>query len=545
MNKKLPQLLIKAKNLSEQPGVYLMKNFKNQVIYVGKAKNLPKRVKTYFQVKYPKSLKTTKMVQEVKDFDCLVVGNETEALLLEFNLIKKYQPKYNIKLKNTQGYPFLELNLNDPYPRLIVTYRPQKKTKVLHFGPYPNIGQLYEVKELLNKNLKLRTCTDAEFANRVRPCLLYQINQCSGPCVFKDQGYPKQIMQLQGILNGDPKVLKELKAQMKHLAQSQEFEEAAKIRDLISFCHKQKSVVHQVKKDNLVYIAFQEYQNSILVGLLHIQSGQVNKLDKLILENFEQEDPEVFLNNSLITLLQGVETPQVKTSFKINESIKALVKQICNLDIQQQEDKQYNKLIYDNLTWDEKLSVEQLEKIQSELLLQNVPYKIECMDISNWQESSPVGSKVVMIEGILDKTEYRKYKMKTPGPNDFAMIKELVTRRFQKSDQSFPDLLVIDGGEQQLKKAWEALQELKVQGVEVVGLAKDKTLSSFTSSEVLRKGERIVKLDGTVVELKSSMQSYILTKLRDEAHRFAIKYHRQLRSKNSLMTFNKSKKEDK
>jgi excinuclease ABC subunit C len=535
-NKYLPQLQVLARNLPEEPGVYLMKNSKNQVIYVGKAKNLPKRVKTYFNPKYPKNTKTLKMVNEVRTFEHLIVTSESEALLLEYNLIKKHQPKYNIRLKNTHGYPYLKIDLNKPYPKLEVVYRTSKQAKVKHFGPYPNIGQVYEVRDFLNKNLKLRTCSEAEFRNRVRPCLLYQMNQCTGPCVFKTD-YQSQINHVLGILEGKHSTLKELEKEMDQLSEQELFERAAQYRDLIKFFKQNNSTVAQVKNQDEIYIDYQEQGQTVLVGVLSINQGKVENLHKVILENFEQIPINDFLTGNLLTILQAVTlVPKISVHWALPMDMKKLVEDTLSVTLQTKNHPEYQKLISDNLVIENKLTHEQLEQIQSELGLGKVPYKIECVDISNWQAESPVASKVTMMEGVLDKSEYRKYKMRTKGPNDFAMIKEVVLRRFSKNDLSFPDLLVIDGGAQQLEKALEALNELKVQGVEVVGLAKDKVKNHFSDSEVKSSGERIVKPDGSIIQLTSKMQAYILTRLRDEAHRFAIKFHRQLRSKNTLKT---------
>lgn len=535
-NKYLPQLQALARNLPEVPGVYLMKNSKNQVIYVGKAKNLPKRVKTYFNPKYPKNTKTVKMVNEVRTMEHLVVANESEALLLEYNLIKKHQPKYNIRLKNTHGYPYLKIDLNKSFPKLEVVYKTSKQPKVKYFGPYPNVGQVYEVRDFLNKNLKLRTCSDSELKNRVRPCLLYQMNQCSGPCVFKPD-YSIQIEQVLGILEGNSKTLKALEKDMESFSAQELFERAAQYRDLIKFFKQNNSTVSQVKNKDEIYINYQEQGQTVLVGVLSINQGKVENLHKVILENFEQIAINEFLTNNLLTILQAVPlVPKVAVNWELPQETQKVIEQTLVISLVTKNHPEYQKLIADNLVIENKLSYEQLEQIQVELKLSKIPFKIECMDISNWQAESPVASKVTMMEGVLDKSEYRKYKMKTKGPNDFAMIKEVVLRRFSKNDLSFPDLLVIDGGEQQLAKALEALNELKVQGVEVVGLAKDKVKNHFSDSEVKSSGERIVKPDGSLIPLNSRMQAYILTKLRDEAHRFAIKFHRQLRSKNTLRT---------
>lgn len=536
-NKYLPQLQVLARNLPQVPGVYLMKNSKNQIIYVGKAKNLPNRVKTYFNPKYPKNTKTLKMVNEVRTLEHLVVNSESEALLLEYNLIKKHQPKYNVKLKNTHGYPYLKIDLNNPFPKLEVVYQTYKQKKVKYFGPYPNVGQVYEIRDFLNKNLKLRTCSDNELKNRVRPCLLYQMNQCSGPCVFKDNNYSAQINQLIGILEGNSQTLKQLEVDMQALAQQEQFERAAQYRDLIKFFKQNSSTVSKVDNQDEIYISYQEQAQTVLVGCLSINQGKVENLHKVILENFEQIPVNEFLTANLLTILDSVPlVTKVLVSWELPEESAGVVSQTLKIALTTKNNPAYQKLIEDNLTLENKLTFEQLEQIKTELTLEKTPFKIECMDISNWQADSPVASKVTMMEGVLDKSEYRKYKMKTKGPNDFAMIKEVVTRRFSKTDLSFPDLLVIDGGEQQLAKALEALSELKIQGVEVVGLAKDKIKNHFTEENIKSSGERIIKSDGTLIPLNSSMQAFILTKLRDEAHRFALKFHRQLRSKNALKT---------
>lgn len=284
-----------------------------------------------------------------------------------------------------------------------------------------------------------------------------------------------------------------------------------------------------------------------MVGLLEVNDGKVENLQKVTLENFEQEEINIFLEKNLLKLLQLMDKPfkTLALPFEPTPDSVSLVKEQLGTEVKNITNKDYEQLIQDNLYQEETLSNDQLEQIKQELNLDFIPYKIECMDISNWQDSYAVGSKVVMIEGVLDKSEYRKYKMKTEGQNDFAMMKELVLRRFQHPEESFPDLLVIDGGVLQLQKAQEALDELKIQGVTAVGLAKDKVKSDFANEEIIRSGERIVKLNGEEYLLNSKMQAHKIVKLRDEAHRFALKYHRQLRSKNQLISGIKKEKDKK
>lgn len=545
MNELLTSLHLKAKNLPPEPGVYLMKNSKHEVIYVGKAKNLPNRVKTYFNPKYPKNIKTNNMVAEVKDFDFLVVTNEVEALRLEFNLIKQHKPKYNIKLKNTSGYPYLKVDLNNPYPKLEVTYTAPVKNKVRYFGPYPNIRQLYETRDFLNQRLQLRTCSDHELKNRSRPCLLYQLKQCSAPCAMGDEKYAQSINLLLKILEGNRNGIKELKKQMDEYANAEQFEQAAKMRDLIEFAQQQQTTVSQQSKKKQIYISWSEQNTSIFVGCLTIDEGKVVGMFKFVLENFEGTKSCDLIEENLWSMLSTINFPvqELILKFKPHDYIKEVLESEMQLKVKEQNKPEYEELILKNLHQQQGMTHEQLEQMKSELNLSKIPYKIECMDISNWQESHPVGSKVVMMEGILDKASYRKFKMKTKGPNDFAMIKELVTRRFGHEEDSFPDLLVIDGGLQQVLKAQEALEELKIQGVELVGLAKDKAKSDFKSEEIIRTGERIVKPTGEQILITSSMQAFKITKLRDEAHRFAITFHRQLRSKNSLISGIKEERE--
>lgn len=538
MNPNLNALHLKAKNLPASPGVYCMKNNKMQIIYVGKAKILPNRVKTYFNPKYPKNTKTLKMINEVKDFDFIVVKNEEEALRLEYNLIKQHSPKYNIKLKNTRGYPYLKIDLNNEFPKLEISYVKHKQKGVKFFGPYPNIKELYSNRDFLNQRLQLRTCSDHEIKNRVRPCLLFQLKQCSAPCVEKKHDYKEQISLLLNILEAKPSVVKELTAKMEDFATKENFEQAAKMRDLIEFVKKQKSTVNKLTTGQHLFLSWKEQNHSVLVGMLLVKDGNIVDLYKYNLENFEDLPTSELISQNLLFLLSGLDSSvdTFNLGFKINPLLTTIVQDEFKVKITAISNNEYTSLIQNNLHDEVGLSYDQLVSIKQELELENIPYKIECMDISNWQESHPVGSKVVMMEGILDKASYRKYKMKTKGPNDFAMIKELVLRRFAKEEDTFPDLLVIDGGIQQLQKAQEALDELKIQGVEVVGLAKDKVKSDFKSDQIIKTGERIVKISGQEIGITSQMVSYKITKLRDEAHRFAISYHRKLRSKNSLIS---------
>lgn len=397
---------------------------------------------------------------------------------------------------------------------------------------------MYSNRDFLNQRLQLRTCSDHEINNRVRPCLLFQLNQCSAPCVDKKLNYRQQIDLLLNILEAKSSVIKDLTSKMEDFAGKEQFEQAAKMRDLIDFVKKQKSTVNKLTTGQQIFVSWKEQNNSILVGLLLISNGNVVDLYKYHLENFEGLPTTELIAENLLFLLSGIDSSveTINLGFTIEKPLQQIIEDEFKVNITSLENKEYTSMIQNNLHDEVGLSYEQLVQIKEELGLENIPYKIECMDISNWMESNPVGAKVVMMEGILDKSSYRKYKMKTKGPNDFAMIKELVLRRFAKEEDNFPDLLVIDGGFQQLQKAQEALEQLKIQGVEVVGLAKDKVKSDFKSEKIIKTGERIVKLTGQEIELTSQMVSYKITKLRDEAHRFAITYHRKLRSKNSLIS---------
>ena len=535
------ELLQKAKESSDSPGVYLMKSKSGVVLYVGKAKKLNHRLKSYFQPKIPKSAKTVQLVKNIEDFEIIQTLSEEEALTLELNLIQKFQPKYNIKLKNSGGYPYIKIDFNKESPFLEwQMHSKQKDSKVKFFGPYPSVQDLKEVIDFLNTTFKLRTCNEGTYRFRSRPCILFQIGKCSAPCTkeISLQEYEKNLNKAIEVLEGKSKtVLKDLEKEMKIAAQEQNFEKAAELRDRIGkvkLLEAKQSAINPNRQDSFLVADVMLSQNSYILGFLEVEEGKIKGfkfLEDDLLEDLTEGDilKDFFFKhlpdqNKTIIVKSGLNPSPIKN---------------CNW--QGLDEKWYENLmeILDkNLkSIQPKLKtveISALEEIKALLGMDEIPLKIECVDISNLQGSFNVGSKVCFLQGKPEKSEYRKYKIKTvEGANDFASIKEVVQRRFSKENESFPQLMVIDGGIEQLKKAQEALIALEVQGVTLVGLAKDKTLKDFQSSEIRTKGERIVKITGEEILLVPGTVSYrILTSIRNEAHRFALKYHRELRSKN-------------
>lgn len=538
---KIWDLLQKAKDTTESPGVYLMKSKTGVVLYVGKAKNLKNRLKSYFQPKIPKTTKTTQLVNLIEDFEIVQTLTEQEALALELNLIQKYQPKYNIKLKNSGGYPFIKIDFNKEAPFLEWQFTNKNKDKnVKYFGPYPSVQDLKEVIDFLNNTFKLRTCNEGTYRFRSRPCLLFQINKCSAPCTkeisLKD--YNENLKKAIEVLEGKSKeVIKDLTSKMEAMADKQLFEQAAELRDRVNKIKQlteKQSAINPNSEDSFLVAEVLLNQNSYILGFLEVEKGKIQGfkfLEDDLLENLNEEE-----------ILKDFFYKYKPEEEKVIYSKKDLSYLNANnqkwITIKDLWHKNLMSILEKNLqnTQPKLKTVElsSLEEIKTLLNMEEIPLKIECVDISNLQGTFNVGSKVCFLQGRPEKSEYRKYKIKTvQGANDFASIKEVIKRRFSKEEESFPQLMVIDGGIEQLKKALEALEELQVQGVTIVGLAKDKTLKDFKSQEIKTKGERIILPSGQEILLTPGTVSYrVLTSIRNEAHRFALKFHRELRSKN-------------
>ena len=532
--------LIKSKLelLPTSPGCYIHKDKNGTIIYVGKAKNLRNRVRSYFRGSH--DTKTEALVSEIVDFEFIVTESNIEALLLEINLIKENKPKYNIMLKDDKSYPFIKIT-NERYPRLIIT-RQVKKDGGLYFGPYPDVGAANEIKRLLDRIFPFRKCTNPPS----KVCFYYHIGQCMAHTVCrKDEAYFKAMSQeVSDFLKGqDDKIIDELKSKMALAAQSMEFERAAEYRDLIQAIGTLRTKQRVMAKDLQNRDVFGYYVDKgwMCVQVFFVRQGKLIERDVNLFPYYNDPD-EDFL--TYVGQFYQEKSHLVPNEILIpqdidEEAVKALVDTKV-LKPQRGEKKQLVNLAIKNarVSLEQKFNLleKSVEKTQGAIenlgrLLQiPTPVRIESFDNSNIMGTSPVSAMVVFVNGKPSKKDYRKYKIKTVvGPDDYASMREVIRRRYgrvQRDGLTPPDLIVIDGGQGQVNIAKQVIQEELGLDIPIAGLQKN---DKHQTHELLF-GDPL-----EVVELsRNSQEFFLLQRLQDEVHRFAITFHRQLRSKNSF-----------
>ena len=532
--------LIKSKLelLPTSPGCYIHKDKNGTIIYVGKAKNLRNRVRSYFRGSH--DTKTEALVSEIVDFEFIVTESNIEALLLEINLIKENKPKYNIMLKDDKSYPFIKIT-NERYPRLIIT-RLVKKDGGLYFGPYPDVGAANEIKRLLDRIFPFRKCTNPPS----KVCFYYHIGQCMAHTVCrKDEAYFKAMSQeVSDFLKGqDDKIIDELKSKMALAAQSMEFERAAEYRDLIQAIGTLRTKQRVMAKDLQNRDVFGYYVDKgwMCVQVFFVRQGKLIERDVNLFPYYNDPD-EDFL--TYVGQFYQEKSHLVPNEILIpqdidEEAIKALVDTKV-LKPQRGEKKQLVNLAIKNarVSLEQKFNLleKSVEKTQGAIenlgrLLQiPTPVRIESFDNSNIMGTSPVSAMVVFVNGKPSKKDYRKYKIKTVvGPDDYASMREVIRRRYgrvQRDGLTPPDLIVIDGGQGQVNIAKQVIQEELGLDIPIAGLQKN---DKHQTHELLF-GDPL-----EVVELsRNSQEFFLLQRIQDEVHRFAITFHRQLRSKNSF-----------
>ena len=532
--------LIKSKLelLPTSPGCYIHKDKNGTIIYVGKAKNLRNRVRSYFRGSH--DTKTEALVSEIVDFEFIVTESNIEALLLEINLIKENKPKYNIMLKDDKSYPFIKIT-NERYPRLIIT-RQVKKDGGLYFGPYPDVGAANEIKRLLDRIFPFRKCTNPPS----KVCFYYHIGQCMAHTVCrKDEAYFKAMSQeVSDFLKGqDDKIIDELKSKMALAAQSMEFERAAEYRDLIQAIGTLRTKQRVMAKDLQNRDVFGYYVDKgwMCVQVFFVRQGKLIERDVNLFPYYNDPDEDFltyvgqFYQDKSHLVPNEILIPQDIDE----EAIKALVDTKV-LKPQRGEKKQLVNLAIKNarVSLEQKFNLleKSVEKTQGAIenlgrLLQiPTPVRIESFDNSNIMGTSPVSAMVVFVNGKPSKKDYRKYKIKTVvGPDDYASMREVIRRRYgrvQRDGLTPPDLIVIDGGQGQVNIAKQVIQEELGLDIPIAGLQKN---DKHQTHELLF-GDPL-----EVVELsRNSQEFFLLQRIQDEVHRFAITFHRQLRSKNSF-----------
>lgn len=550
MNENLAQTL---KCLPDSAGCYLYYDKDGTVIYVGKAKNLKKRIKSYFR-KTVDRLKTKILVSHIERLEYILTDSEAEALILESQLIKKYKPKYNILLKDDKKYPYF-LITDEDYPRITVVRKKNlNPDKGRYYGPYTDARAMYSTLDFLKKIFPLKQCKTPKFKNR--PCIYYDIGRCMAPCQNKisSDEYKNIIAQAELFLKGkQSELLKKLMEQIQKYSDTEQFEKAARLRDsyydLQKTLERQKVVTENTKlNEDVLYFL---YENGIFVAVvMNIREGRLidkkqfaypNNFDEdmtLLIETFlkdyynsiQQDFPDKIISSHLEVLdkntyeewLNILSGKNIKITYgktrKGLELLKLAEKNAQNL-LDTTKIEETNKL-KDNFN-------EVGSYIVEKLGLSNFPYRMECYDISHIQGTNTVASMVVFVNGVAKKSEYRKFKVNsTEGkPDDFLSMKEVLTRRFNnlgKKGWDKPDLIIIDGGKGQLSSVMQIVDKMGITGIDFVSLAK--------------REEEIFKPHKSkpVVFAKNSNALFLFQRIRDEAHRFAITYHRKLRSKQSI-----------
>ncbi|MDZ5584167.1 excinuclease ABC subunit UvrC [Enterococcus cecorum] len=524
--------------LPDQPGCYLMKDAQDQIIYVGKAKILKNRVRSYFTGSH--NTKTELLVSEIADFEYIVTESNVEALLLEINLIKKNQPKYNILLKDDKTYPFIKIT-NEKYPRLLIT-RKVLKDKAYYFGPYPNVGAANETKKLLDRLFPLRKC-------QVLPkevCLYYHMHQCLAPCVFQidPEVYEKMVQAIRRFLGGDyQEIRQEIVEKMTQAAEDLQFEKAAEYRDQVKAIDTIMTRQKMTQTDFVNRDVFGYYveRGWLCVQVFFVRQGKLIQRDVTSFPIYDEPE-ESFLTfiGQFYQKAEHIVPNEILIPEEIDyESVASLVD--CKVTQPKRGDKR--KLVFlanknAQVALQEKFALidKKQEKtigavqVLGEKMGIVAPTRIEAFDNSNISGTNPVSAMVVFIDGKPAKKEYRKYKIKTvTGPDDYASMREVIYRRYSrvlKEGLPLPDLIIIDGGKGQVDAAKDVLENQLGLDLPIAGLAKN---DKHKTSEMLF-GPKL-----EVVPLEHNSQAFfLLQRIQDEVHRFAITFHRQLRSKNSF-----------
>ena len=555
----MENLETRLKQLPDKPGVYIMKDSLDNIIYVGKAKSLKKRVRQYFGSYGKSTMKVQSMVSNIADFEYIIVENEVESLILESNLIKDNHPKYNILLRDDKQYPYIKVTTNEKYPRVLKT-RMVLKDKAKYFGPYPAVTAVNESIDVFHKLYPLRTCNLNLSKNlgNYRPCLNYFIKRCLAPCQgnIDENFYNNMINDIVRFLSGkDSSIIKQLEDLMKESSKNLEFEKAAEYRDNIKSLEllSEKQLITKTDlSENQDIIAMAKGIDEVLIQIFFVRGGKTIGREHYFMKDYYNASAEEILSSFIKQFYSGsafipkeliiesdIEDKEVLEewlSSKKSQKVSIIVPKIGEkkdlirlvktnaLDMLNKYGDKYAKRMESN-----RLA---LEEIQEKISLPTFPTRIEAYDISNISGVESVGSMVVFENGESKKSDYRKFKIKTvEGPNDYASMREVLERRFlrgineknNKEDSSFsrfPDLIMMDGGKGQVNIAKEVLEEIGVD-IFVCGLVKD----DFHTT-------RGIIFDNEEYELDINSRGYkLIYKIQEEAHRFAINYHRSLRTK--------------
>ncbi|NWG02082.1 MAG: excinuclease ABC subunit UvrC [Syntrophaceae bacterium] len=548
----------KIVRLPTKPGVYLFKDKKGTILYVGKAGDIKHRVSSYFGKRGEMDGKTLMMLEKVTDVDTIVTDTEKEALILENNLIKTHHPRYNIKLRDDKNYPCLKLSIEEDFPTLTIVRR-IKKDGSLYFGPYPSATSLRETLRLIRRLFPIRTCLDNKFSGRLRPCINYEMDRCAGPCCGKidREHYREVVHEVKMFLEGKNKDLVEgLKKKMEEESEQLHFEKAARLRDQIDY------IEHVIEKQKIVssdfvdqdVIGFHRQDHRIAIYPLFIRGGKLlggngftfhsqGLPAQEILSSFLHQYYRAgkFIPERVLIPRTIPEKPFVEgwlTELK-GKRVQILVPKKGDkkhlLDMSCGNAKQFLLGKEETEEDGEKL----LEALKEKLRLKRIPWRIEAFDISNLQGGYAVGSLVYFYNGKPDKGRYRHFKIKTgEGSDDTGMMYEVLLRHYQKAVEKndLPDLVLLDGGRGQLNVAQEVFRELRINEVDLISLAKEKVIEGSRVSMLRKTGEKIFhpQHKEPLILGKRSAILHLLDQIRDEAHRFAIRYHKKVRNRETI-----------
>ena len=548
--KRLARLKNIVLNMPEKPGSYQYYDESHTIIYVGKAKNLKRRVSSYFHKEVDR-YKTKVLVSKIWDISYTVVNSEEDALLLENSLIKKYNPRYNVLLKDGKTYPSICVT-NEYYPRIFKTRHINKKFGTF-FGPYSNTASMYAVLELIKKLYKPRTCRllltrESVERGAFKPCLEFHIHNCLGPCIGRQsyEEYAENMRQAREILKGNTRQLSDmLYKNMQRLAENLEFEAAERVKQkyllIESYCSKSEVVSHTITDIDVFTIADDDTRSHAFINFMHVRNGAVNQSFTFEYKRKLDETDEELLITAIPEIRERFksEAKEIVVPFEMEWHLKDAVFFVPQrgdkkhlLELSEMNCRQYK---FDRLKQAEKLNPEQkqtrlMKELQQKLGMEKMPYTIECFDNSNISGTDAVAGCVVFKAMKPSKKDYRKYNIKTvTGPDDYASMKEVVRRRYSRmieEDTPLPDLIITDGGKGQMEVVREVIEDELHLRIPIAGLAKD---------DRHRTNELLFGFPQKVIGLKTDSELFhVLTHIQDEVHRYAITFHRDKRSKHAL-----------
>jgi len=535
----------KLNNYPNTCGVYIMKDINQNILYIGKAKNLKKRLKQYFFLKDTRK-SVSFLINQVEFIETITVNNNKEALILENNLIKKHQPKYNILLKDDKTYISIMINTSHPWPMIkLIRQKSKPKDKNLYFGPYTNAKAAKEIKELLLKIFPLRQCSDSEFKNRSRPCILYDIKKCLAPCIGKctHAKYSEMVQKIISFLKGhDTSILKDLEKKMKIASERLQYEKAQECLNQINqikhlmqnqfvdiFSMKNTDVIGLYKHNYNIIITKLIFQNGSLTSSEHfsffeIASSNEETIASFLLQHYKKNllPKEVIIpikpDKNLKDFLKN-------QNIKITHPIKGKKKQLISLANQNAQN------LFQQQKSLKSLKEKHLTELQKAFNLTNFPSHIICFDVSNISYTNNVGAMVTFIDGKKDKSKTKLFKIKTQKPGDVPALKEVLLRHFSKI-KTLPSLLVVDGAKAQLNAALEILHQVNIASVDILAISKElaKHTKTLTNEKIYLPYQKPILLNLTSPIL------FLIQQIRDEAHRTAISFHKKRRQKSLIKT---------